>query len=80
MPYGPYVGGVALARHRGAFTVAWVDTLAGVLDGSGLDSAWVARSDGTGWRAPVRAALFRPLPDRFAGDSFRNVTLLVARR
>ena len=76
VPYGPYVGGVALARHRGAFTVAWVDTLAGALDGSGLDSAWVARSDGTGWRAPVRAALFRPLPDRFAGDSFRNVTLL----
>ena len=76
VPYGPYVGGVALERHRGAFTVAWVDTLAGALDGSGLDSACVARSEGTGWSAPVRAALFRPLPDRFAGDSFRNVTLL----
>ena len=77
VPYGPYVGGVALARRRGVFTVAWVDTLSGVLDASGLDSAWVARSDdGPAWRAPVRAARFRPLPDRFAGDTFRNVTLL----
>ncbi len=76
VPYGPYVGGVALARHRGAYSVAWVDTLAGVLDGSGHDSAWVARSDGIAWGTPVRAARFRPLPDRFAGDSFRNVTLL----
>ena len=27
VPYGPYVGGVAVAGRRGAFTVAWVDTL-----------------------------------------------------
>ncbi len=76
VPYGPYVGGVALTRHRGAYVVAWVDALTGVLDGSGLDSAWVARSDGSAWSTPVRAARFRPLPDRFGGDSFRNVTLL----
>ncbi len=44
---------------------------------SGLDSAWVAHSaDGLSWSAPVRVARFRSLPERFAGDSFRNVTLL----
>jgi hypothetical protein len=77
VPYGPYVAGVAVAQRHGLFTVAWVDTLAGLLDGSGLDSAWVSRSsDGVTWSGPVRAARFRPLPDRFAGDGFRNVTLL----
>ena len=62
-----------MAGRRGAFTVAWVDTS----DGSGLDSAWAAHSsDGVTWSAPVRVARFRSLPERFAGDSFRNVTLL----
>ena len=72
MPFGPYVGGVAVAARRGVFSVAWVDTLAGTLDGSGLDAAWVV----TGTGAPVRVARFKPLPERFAGDSFRNVGLL----
>jgi hypothetical protein len=77
LPYGPYVGGVAVAARRDAFTVAWVDTLGGTLSGSGLDSAWVARSsDGAVWRAPVRAASFRALPEHFARDRFRNVPLL----
>ena len=72
VPYGPYVGGVAVAGRRGELSVAWVDTLSGTLDGSGLDSAWVAR----GSAAPVRVARFRPLPQRFPGDGFRNVGLL----
>ena len=72
VPFGPYVGGVAVAARRGVFSVAWVDTLAGTLDGSGLDAAWVV----TGTGAPVRVARFKPLPERFAGDSFRNVGLL----
>ena len=72
VPYGPYVGGVAVAARRGEFSVAWVDTLAGTLDGSGLDSAWVVR----GAAAPVRVAQFKPLPQHFAGDGFRNVGLL----
>jgi hypothetical protein len=72
VPFGPYVGGVAVAARRGVFSVAWVDTLAGTLDGSGLDAAWVV----TGSGAPVRVARLEPLPERFAGDSFRNVGLL----
>jgi len=72
VPFGPYVGGVAVAARRGVFSIAWVDTLAGTLDGSGLDAAWVV----TGTEAPVRVARFKPLPERFAGDSFRNVGLL----
>ena len=73
VPYGPYVGGVAVTGRRGGFDVAWVDTS----DPSGLDSAWVARTtDGAAWSEPVRAARFRSLPERFAGESFRNVTLL----
>jgi hypothetical protein len=73
VPFGPYVGGTAVTAGRDGFTAAWVDTF----DSSGLDSAWVSRSaDGTSWSSPVRAATFRALPERFAGDSFRNVTLL----
>ena len=33
-------------------------------------------TDGDAGRRPVRAARFRSLPERFAGESFRNVTLL----
>ncbi|WP_028066219.1 hypothetical protein [Solirubrobacter soli] len=72
VPYGPYVGGVAVAGRHGEFSVAWVDTLAGTLNGSGLDEAWVAR----GSAAPVRVARFAPLPQHFPGDGFRNVGLL----
>ncbi|MDA0163460.1 glycoside hydrolase [Solirubrobacter ginsenosidimutans] len=72
VPYGPYVGGVAVAARRGVFSVAWVDTLAGTLDGSGLDAAWVA----SGAQPPVRVARFKPLPEHFRGDGFRNVELL----
>jgi hypothetical protein len=72
VPYGPYVSGVAVAGARGEFSVAWVDTLVGVLDGTGLDAAWVAR----GAAAPAPAARFRPLPEHFDGDGFRNVPLL----
>jgi hypothetical protein len=72
VPYGPYVGGVAVIGRHGGFDVAWVDTS----DPSGLDTAWVARATAGSWAAPVRAARFRSLPERFSGDSFRNVTLL----
>jgi hypothetical protein len=73
VPYGPYVSGVAVTHHAGAFTVAWVDTR----DPAGEDSAWVSRSaDGAAWSAPVHAAAFTALPDRFPGARFRNVTLL----
>lgn len=72
LPYGPYVGGVAVAGRRGEFSVAWVDTFTGALDGSGLDSAWVAR----GTAPATRVARFAPLPQHFAGDGFRNVGLL----
>ena len=72
VPYGPYVGGVAVEGRRGGFDVAWVDTS----DPSGLDTAWVARATDGNWAAPVRAARFRSLPERFPGESFRNVTLL----
>jgi hypothetical protein len=72
VPYGPYVGGVAVAGRRGELSVAWIDTLAGTLNGSGLDEAWVVRGSG----APVRVARFAPLPQHFLGDSFRNVGLL----
>ena len=65
-----------LAARRGAFSVAWVDTLAGTLDGSGLDSAWVARSDGPHGRAGPRPRGSGRCRERFAGDSFRNVGLL----
>ncbi len=78
---GPYVTGVAIAADRrtaGAFTAAWVDTLSGSRDGSGLDPLWVARSadGGATWSAPVLAARARPLPHVFEGDTFRNVPLL----
>jgi hypothetical protein len=72
VPYGPYVGGVAVTGRRGGFDVAWVDTA----DPGGEDTAWVARATDGGWAAPVRAARFHSLPERFAGESFRNVTLL----
>jgi hypothetical protein len=72
VPYGPYVGGVAAEGRSGGFDVAWVDTT----DPSGLDTAWVARATDGNWAAPVRAARFRSLPERFPGESFRNVTLL----
>jgi hypothetical protein len=72
VPYGPYVGGVAVAARRGVFNIAWIDTYAGALDGSGRDAAWVAR-DG---EPPRIAARFEPLAERFARDRFRNVGLL----
>jgi hypothetical protein len=73
VPYGPYVGGVALTYDAGVFTVAWVDTH----DPAGQDTAWVSSSvDGAAWSAPVRAAAFAALPDRFPGLRFRNVGLL----
>jgi hypothetical protein len=72
VPYGPYVGGVAVTGRRGGFDVAWVDTS----HPGGADTAWVAHTTGTSWDAPVRAARFRSLPERFAGEAFRNVTLL----
>ena len=69
VPFGPYVGGVAVAARRGVFSVAWVDTLAGTLDGSGLDSAWVVtrhRSAGARRAVPAaaRALRRRQLPQR----------------
>lgn len=80
-PVGPYVTGVAVAadtRTPGAFTAAWVDTLSGSRDGSGLDPVWAARSKdgGATWSAPVLIARARPLPHIFDGDTFRNVPLL----
>jgi hypothetical protein len=81
LPFGPYVTGVALAADRrtpGAFTSAWVDTLTGARDGSGLDPVWTSssRDGGATWGAPVLAARARPLPHSFDGDTFRNVPLL----
>src|SRR4051794_16833432 len=81
LPFGPYVSGVALTADRrtpGAFTVAWVDTLTGARDGSGLDPLWTSSSSdgGATWQAPVLAAKARPLSHTFAGDAFRNVPLL----
>jgi hypothetical protein len=81
LPFGPYVTGVALTadrRNPGTFTAAWVDTLTGARDGSGLDPLWSSSSadGGATWSAPVVAARVRPLPHAFAGDAFRNVPLL----
>jgi hypothetical protein len=80
LPFGPYVTGVAVAADRstaGVFSVAWVDTLTGSRDGSGLDPLWVSRTtDGASWSAPVRAARIHPLPHTFAHDTFRNVPLI----
>jgi hypothetical protein len=81
LPFGPYVTGVALTADRrtpGAFTTAWVDTLTGARDGSGIDPVWTSSSSdgGTTWGAPVLAARARPLPHSFEGETFRNVPLL----
>jgi Neuraminidase (sialidase) len=79
LPFGPYVTGVAVAAAGdGSVTAAWIDTLTGSRDGSGLDAIWSARSTdgGTTWSAPVPAARARPLPHLFPGDTFRNVPLL----
>ncbi len=81
VPFGPYVTGVALTADRrvpGAFTAAWVDTLTGAQDGSGLDPLWSSSSSdgGATWSAPVLVARVQPLPHTFDGDTFRNVPLL----
>ena len=76
-PYGPYVGGVAVAGRRGASPSPGSTPRTR----SGLDSAWAAHAaTASAWSAPVRAARFRSLPERFAGDSFRNVHAALARR
>ena len=77
VPYGPYVAGVAVMHRRGVYAAAWVDALAGVLDGTGLDAAWIsaAPTASAGARRSAPSASGRS-PDRFAADSFRNVTLL----
>jgi len=78
--FGPFVVGVHVVadeRDPDTFYAAWLDTLTGFLDNSGLSPLWFARTtDGAKTWEPARViSRIEQLPNIFPRQSFRNLSL-----
>jgi hypothetical protein len=80
LPFGPFVIGVhvvASERDPNTFYAVWLDTLTGLLDGSGQSPFWFTKTtDGAQTWEPAKViGRITQLPTTFPRQSFRNLSL-----